>query len=108
MERLWQLEEGPSNGSWESEVVISLTDGSTRTGLHQASLASFSLAAESAPGCSWVLGAIPPLQSLMVLLIVPLVGPVSFLNVKAIPRHHLDPQTGWILFLLPALDMPEQ
>lgn len=47
--RVWKLEEGPSNGSRESEVVTSLTsltDGATGTGFHQASLASFHLGAE--------------------------------------------------------------
>lgn len=40
-QRLWQLQEGPSNGSQESAAVVSFTDGDTRTALHQASLAAF-------------------------------------------------------------------
>lgn len=45
-----KLEENPSNGSQESEAVVSPTDSSTRTSFHLASLASFGaeLAAGSA------------------------------------------------------------
>lgn len=106
-QRLWQLQEGPSNGYQESTAVISLTDGDTRTALYQASQAAFHLGQNHH---QWVC---PEPWSYPTLMKfnnsaenIPCGGSLYLL--QGLLRHLLAKQTGCTSSPLPALSMPGQ